>query len=103
MPTLTDTAFTALEKFYKASHLYISELPDGYSELLECGFIDRPILRDPNTGNTTRADYLAITNEGKTYIENSDAEIAEKKSAKVHEWINTAIALLALIVALFKQ
>lgn len=40
-----------------------------------------------------------ITEKGVAYIENYDNEKSEKDAYERHEWINTAIAVLALLVA----
>lgn len=42
---------------------------------------------------------IYLTENGRAYVEQTLSSEADKRSKKVHEWINTIIAALALIVA----
>ena len=45
---------------------------------------------------------ISLTEKGRAYVENIITETHNKRMRLIHDWVNTAIALLALIVAIMK-
>lgn len=50
--------------------------------------------------NQKKVDIVFLTEQGRAYIQDHDNQAKSRKIMCFHDWMNTAVAILALIVAI---